>query len=755
MSRATAGRAPAAEPPPGEPEVDRELARRHGMSGDEYATLEELLGRRPTFTELGIAAALWSEHCSYKSSRAYLRELPSDGPHVVQGPGENAGVVDLGHGWVAAFKMESHNHPSFIEPYQGAATGVGGILRDVFTMGARPIACMDSLFFGSLDAPRMRYLVDGVVRGIGDYGNCVGIPTVGGQTSFHPSYDGNILVNAFALGIARRERIFDSKARGAGNPVLYAGSRTGRDGIHGATMASESFDSGSEAKRPTVQVGDPFAEKVLLEATLEAMRTGAIVAIQDMGAAGLTSSGFEMAGRGGTGIRLDLDRVPRREPGLTPYEVMLSESQERMLMVVRRGREEQVVRVFRRWGLEVESIGEVTDSGRAEIVAGGRTVADLPVGPLTEGAPLYRRPAAPPAGLEALRAAPEVPEPEGGAAAALERLLATPELGSKEWIWRQYDHSVRTNTMIGPGGDAAVLLLKGTPTGLAVSSDVNPVYCRLDPATGAAQAVAESARNLACAGAEPVGLTDCLNFGNPENPEIAWQFKEAVRGMAAACRALGVPVVSGNVSFYNETHRDGGPQSVHPTPNVVMVGVVPELDRVPRSWFTTAGDRVILLGPEPGAGAGEHGGSPYLRLLFGVEQGAPPRVDLDAEARLAELLRVLAFQGLAHTAHDLAEGGLAVALAEACFGRRLGARVRLDAGGAALFGETQGRALVACAREAAERVLAQAEDAGVPARDLGEVGGDDLVVEGPDPFRLPVARLHDAWATALPRALGL
>ncbi|HMB53521.1 MAG TPA: phosphoribosylformylglycinamidine synthase subunit PurL, partial [Thermoanaerobaculia bacterium] len=595
-----------------EPTVDLELAEEHGLTAEEFESLKEILGREPNFTELGITSALWSEHCSYKSSKVYLREFPTEGPHVVHGPGENAGVVDLGFGWVAAFKMESHNHPSYIEPYQGAATGVGGILRDVFTMGARPIAVMDSLRFGSLDAPRMRYLVDGVVRGVGDYGNCVGIPTVGGETAFHPCYDGNILVNAFALGLARADGIFTAEAAGVGNPILYAGSRTGRDGIHGATMASESFDAESEQKRPTVQVGDPFTEKILLEACLEAMRGGAIVAIQDMGAAGLTSSAFEMAGRGGTGVRLDLDRVPLREPGLTPYEMMLSESQERMVIVAERGREEEVANVFRRWGLEVSTIGEVTGDGRARLFHDGALAADMPVAPLTSQAPVYQRPAEPPADLAERQRDPEVPVPDDPGA-ALTALLSTPDLGSKEWIWRQYDHSVRTNTVVGPGGDAAVLLLKGTPAGLAMSADVNPVYCWLDPRTGGAQAVAEAVRNLATVGAEPVGLTDCLNFGNPENPEVSWQLRECIRGMSDACRALGVPVVSGNVSLYNETEG----RSIHPTPTVVVVGVVPDISTLPRHGFQSAGDRLVLLGGDGGNGEGDgaFGGSAYLRLL--------------------------------------------------------------------------------------------------------------------------------------------
>ncbi|HYG64503.1 MAG TPA: phosphoribosylformylglycinamidine synthase subunit PurL [Thermoanaerobaculia bacterium] len=730
-----------------EPPITPEVVRSHGMTDEEYERLRGILGRDPNWTELGITSALWSEHCSYKSSKVYLKEFPTSGPHVLQGPGENAGVVDIGHGWVAVFKMESHNHPSFIEPYQGAATGVGGILRDIFTMGARPIACMDSLRFGEIDAPRMRFLIDGVVRGIGGYGNCMGIPTVGGETQFHRCYNGNILVNAFALGVARRDRIFHARASGAGNPVLYVGSRTGRDGIHGATMASESFDSESEQKRPTVQVGDPFTEKILLEACLEAMRTGAIVAIQDMGAAGLTSSTFEMAGRGGTGLELDLDRVPLREPNLTPYEMMLSESQERMVIVAKRGREEELVKVYRRWGLEIEPIGEVTDTGRAVLVWRGEVAADIPIRPLTEEAPVYRRPAEPPADLAERQRAPEVPQPDD-LAGTLERLLATPDFGSKEWIWRQYDHTVRTNTVQGPGGDAAVLLLKGTPAGLAMTSDVNPIYCWLDPRRGGAQAVAEAVRNLACTGAEPVGLTDCLNFGNPERPEITWQFREAIRGMSEACRALAVPVISGNVSFYNETEG----KSIYPTPTIGMVGVIANLASVPDPCFKRAGDRVVLLGQD----RGEHGGSAYLRLLHGIEQGLPPEVDLAAELALAKLLRSLVARGLVRTAHDLSEGGLAIALAEACFGHGLGATLEVPLEGAGLFSETQARAMVACPPASLDRLLAAAEEAGVPAQEIGEVGGDELVVRaGGGLLRASVPHLHEVWSTALPKALGL
>ena len=731
-----------------EPEVTPETARSIGLTGEEFERLKKILGRDPNWTELGITSALWSEHCSYKSSKIYLREFPTEGPHVLQGPGENAGVVDIGHGWVAVFKMESHNHPSFIEPYQGSMTGVGGILRDIFTMGARPIACMDALRFGEIDAPRMRFLIDGVVRGIGGYGNCVGIPTVGGETGFHRCYNGNILVNAFALGIARRDRIFHARASGAGNPLLYVGSRTGRDGIHGATMASESFDKESEQKRPTVQVGDPFTEKILLEACLEAMRTGAIVAIQDMGAAGLTSSTFEMAGRGGTGLQLDLDHVPLRQPGLTPYEMMLSESQERMVLVAKKGREEELAKVFQRWGLEVAKIGEVTSTGRAVLTWRGETAADIPILPLTEEAPVYNRPVAEPADLAERWRAPEVPQPED-LRGTLESLLATSEFASRRWIWQQYDHTVRTNTVQGPGGDAAVLLLKGTPSGLAMTCDVNPVYCYFDPRRGGAQAVAEAVRNLACVGAEPVGLTDCLNFGNPERPEISWQFREAVRGISDACRALGVPVISGNVSFYNETEGE----SIYPTPEIAVVGVIPNLAALPDPWFRTAGDRIVLLGED----RSEFGCAAYLRLLHGIEQGRPPEVDLDAELRLARLLRSLGLRGLVHTAHDLSEGGLLIALTEACFGPEcLGARVEVPLAGADLFSETQARAIVACPPASLDRVLKAAEEAGVPAREIGEVGGSDLEMRtGGEILKAPVAGLHEIWSTALPKALGL
>lgn len=736
-----------AKRPARDPQVDAEMAAAHGLDEEEYERLQTILGRRPTYTELGITSALWSEHCSYKSSKVYLREFPTHGDAVLQGPGENAGVVDVGHGWVAVFKMESHNHPSFIEPYQGAATGVGGILRDIFTMGARPIACMDALRFGEIDAPRMRHLIDGVVRGVGDYGNCVGVPTVGGETQFHRSYNGNILVNAFALGIARRERLLKAAARGVGNSIFYVGSRTGRDGIHGATMASEVFDAESEAKRPTVQVGDPFTEKVLLEACLAALRTGGIEGLQDMGAAGLTSSAFEMAARGGRGFDIDLDKVPLREAGLSPYEIMLSESQERMVLVARPGREEELRGVFETWGLQAEPIGAVTAKGRAVIRSRGKVVADIPIRPLTDEAPVYRRPVEEPADLAERQELPVMPDP-GDASETLEALLSTPDLGSKEWVWRQYDHSVRTNTVVGPGGDAAVLLLKGTPSGLALTSDVNPVYCWLDPRRGGTQAVAEAVRNLACAGAEALGLTDCLNFGNPENPEIAWQFRECVQGMSHACRELEVPVVSGNVSFYNETEG----RAVHPTPTIAMLGLVHEVHNVPSSGFVNDGDRIIMFGED----ALELGGSAYLRLLHDVEQGRPPKVDLGAESRLAELLRFLVYDGVLQTAHDVSEGGLAVALAESCFGAGRGIRVKVPLNPLALFSETQARAFVAVRPAETEGVLEAAEDLGVVAREIGEVGGVRLVIDGDGGgVKVAIERLHELWSTALPVALGM
>ncbi len=690
-------------------QITPEVIAAHGITRDEYARIEQILGRAPNTTELGIFSVMWSEHCSYKSSRVHLRKFPTSGPRVIQGPGENAGVIDIGDGWVAAFKMESHNHPSFIEPYQGAATGVGGILRDIFTMGARPIACLDSLRFGELDAPRMRYLVDGVVRGIGGYGNCIGIPTVGGETSFHRSYNGNILVNAFALGVTTRDRIFKGTASGVGNPIIYVGSKTGRDGIHGATMASAEFDETSAEKRPTVQVGDPFTEKLLLEACLEIMSSDAIVGIQDMGAAGLTSSSFEMAGRAGTGVRMILDRVPVRESGMTPYEIMLSESQERMLIVAKRGREDEVVRVFEKWDLNASVIGEVTDDGFVRVFWHGDEVATIPVEPISTEAPVYERPMQRPAYLDDVKPRLERQRvTDGDLTDTLFSLIASPNLSSKHWIFEQYDTTVRTNTIARPEQrDAAVVRVKGTGRALAITSDVNPVYCYLDPYEGGKQAVAEAARNIAASGGRPVAITDCLNFGSPERPEIMWQFAECIRGISDACNALGTPVVSGNVSFYNETEG----RAIYPTPTVGMVGILERDDAGREIPFPEAGLDIVLLGET----RDELGGSEWQQLMMPDALAVPPRVDLDAEKALIELLLALDENRLIRSAHDIANGGLAVALAE-CSMQGVGCHVELSGDLdpiALLFGESQARAIVSTSQ--VEEVLARAKRHGVPA----------------------------------------
>ncbi|HSB62568.1 MAG TPA: phosphoribosylformylglycinamidine synthase subunit PurL, partial [Thermoanaerobaculia bacterium] len=600
----------------------------HGLSPDEFLRIREILGRDPNLVELGIYSALWSEHCSYKSSKPYLKELPTTGPRVLQGPGENAGAVDIGDGLAVVFKMESHNHPSFIEPYQGAATGVGGILRDVFTMGARPLAILDPLFFGDPAAPRMRDLVDGVVRGIGGYGNCIGVPTVGGMTFFHPAFNKNILVNVMAVGVVRQDRIFRAKAAGPGNPVLYAGSKTGRDGIHGASMASDAFDDRKSQRRPTVQVGDPFVEKLVLEAVLEVLEGDAVVAIQDMGAAGLTSSTFEMCARGGVGMELDLSKVPMRETGMTPYELMLSESQERMVLVVHRGREAEVAAVFRKWGVDVAAIGVVRREPRMRLLWQGDVVADLEIAPLVQEAPVYRRAAATPRPLPA--STPVSLEGAPDDAAAVRALLASPNLCSKRWIATQYDWSVRTNTVAGPGGDAAIIRVPGTPKGLAMTCDVNPRYVAADPQTGAAHAVAEAALNLACVGARPLAVTDCLNFGNPERPEILGQFAAAIRGLSEACRAFETPVVSGNVSLYNET--DG--VSILPTPTVGMVGLLDDVSRTVGLHFAREGDIVALLGTT----RDEMGASEYLATVLARDEGPCPALDLASTRALMNLL---------------------------------------------------------------------------------------------------------------------
>jgi phosphoribosylformylglycinamidine synthase II len=721
----------------------------HNLSREEYARILEILGREPNLVELGIFSAMWSEHCSYKSSRVHLKTLPTAGPRVIQGPGENAGIVDIGDGLAVAFKMESHNHPSFIEPYQGAATGVGGILRDIFTMGARPVASLNSLRFGALDAPRMKHLVDGVVRGIAGYGNCIGIPTVGGETTFHPGYNGNILVNVMNVGLVRADRIFLGRAEGVGNPVIYVGSKTGRDGIHGATMASEEFAGDqTKQKRPTVQVGDPFTEKLLMEACLELFETDAVVGIQDMGAAGLTSSSFEMAGRAGSGVELDLSKVPVRETRMTPYEIMLSESQERMLLVARRDRVDEVFRIFRKWDLDAVAIGRVTDSGRVVLFFEGRIVADLPAAPLSDRAPVYDRPRA-----AAAPAPPgrwlEEPEP-ADYGDCLRRILACPNVAEKTWIWTQYDHMVGTNTVERPGGDAALVRVKGTTKALALKSDVNPFFCALDPYRGGAIAVAEAARSIACTGAAPLAITDCLNFGSPERPEIMAQFEAAVRGISDACRALEVPVVSGNVSFYNET--DG--HAIPPTPTVGMVGLLEDVERRVRMPFRTDGDLVALLGTT----SDELGGSEFLRTIRGRDEGPCPEINLEAERRLVHLLGALAHDRRLASAHDVADGGLAVALAECAMKGVLGAGIALGSDlrpSSLLFGESTGRALVTFQPKAEAAVRAAAEQTGVPIAVIGRVGGDRLkiAVGGRALVDEPVAALRDLWSTAFARAL--
>jgi len=696
--------------------ITNELIAQHGLTLDEYQRIVDTLGREPTLTELGIFSVMWSEHCSYKSSRVHLKTLPTSGTRVLQGPGENAGAVDIGDGLAAIFKIESHNHPSFIEPYQGAATGVGGIIRDIFTMGARPIALLNSLRFGSLEDPLVRRTMAGVVAGIAGYGNSIGIPTVGGEIGFDESYTGNPLVNVFCLGTSKASEIVKAVASGAGNPVYYVGAKTGRDGIHGATMASAEFDEKSAEKRPAVQVGDPFMEKLLLEACLEVMRTDALVGIQDMGAAGLTSSSSEMGSRGGAGVEIDVSLVPQRESGMTPYEIMLSESQERMLLVAKRGREGEVERIFEKWDLHAVRIGEVTTDGRLRVKHRGEVVADIPNKALTDEAPRYRRPTAEPSYL---KEAQQLDLASLGKPLAVRevfrRLLAAPETASKRWVYRQYDHMVRTNTLVLPGMGAGVVRIKGTRRALALSVDCNGRFVYLDPFVGAQHAVAEAARNVACAGAQPIGATNCLNFGNPEKPDVMWQFVRAVEGMGAACRALDVPITGGNVSLYNET--DG--RAVLPTPVIGVVGLIDDADRIARRTFQTADDAVVLLGES----RAELGGSEYLKVIHGIVRGVPPAIDLAREAALQRFLVDGIAAGLIRSAHDCAEGGFAVALAECCFDTGLGVSAELSrletiegfADIAALFSESASRVIVSVAPGAVEDVLSRAAALNVPA----------------------------------------
>ncbi len=712
-----------------EPEINEALAREHGLSPEEFERIRSILGRTPNFTELGIFAVMWSEHCSYKSSKVHLQRFPTKGKAILQGPGENAGVVDIGDGLAVIFKIESHNHPSFIEPYQGAATGVGGIIRDIFTMGARPIALLNSLRFGPLREARNRYLLDGVVAGISGYGNAVGVPTVGGEVFFSETYRGNPLVNVFCLGIAPKDKIFLGRAQGLGNPVIYVGSKTGRDGIHGVTMASEEFGKGGEERRPTVQVGDPFTEKVLIEACLELMATDCLVGIQDMGGAGLTCSSCEMASRGGVGIEMDLEKIPRREEGMIPYEVMLSESQERMLLVARAGTEGRVLEIFKKWDLDAAIVGKVTDDGMLRVTEGPKVVGEMPAKALAEEGPVYQRPMQTPAYIQDLQEMDleSLPLPFD-LEEILFCLLRSPNIASKSMVWERYDHMLFLNTTVLPGSDAAVLRLKGTQKGLAICLDGNGRYGYLDPRMGGMIAVAEAARNVVCSGARPLAITNCLNFGNPENPEIMWQFAEAVEGMAEACRLLEVPVTGGNVSFYNETSS----QPIFPTPIVGMVGLLEDISLHQTQWFKEEGDLIFLLGEN----REELGGSEYLKVAHGFEGGRPPHLDLCRERSVQDACLEAIRLGMVKSAHDCSDGGLAIALAESCIShpeREWGIEVELKEDmrpDALLFGESQSRIIISLPEARIEHLMEIACRFGIKATLLGRVKGDRFRIKG-------------------------
>ena len=743
-------------------EITPQIVADHGLTPGEYETIVESMGRAPNLLELGIFSVMWSEHCSYKSSRMHLAKLPTTAPWVICGPGENAGVIDIGDGDACIFKMESHNHPSFIEPYQGAATGVGGILRDVFTMGARPVANMNALRFGMPDAPKMKHLIRGVVAGIGGYGNCVGVPTVGGETNFHPAYNGNILVNAMTVGVARTDKIFYSAAAGIGNSVVYVGSKTGRDGIHGATMASAEFTEDSEDKRPTVQVGDPFTEKLLIEACLELMASDAIVAIQDMGAAGLTSSSVEMASKGGVGLRLDLDKVPVREDHMTPYEMMLSESQERMLMVLKPGREDFAEAIFRKWELDFAVIGEVVAGETLTLTFHGETVGAIPLAPLADKAPKLDRPHVPMPKRAPLTDVPESTD----IAADLLRLMGSPEIASRRWIWEQYDHMVGGDTVQRPGGDAAVVRVHGTNKGLAITTDCNPRYCFADPVEGGKQAVAEAYRNLCAVGATPLAITDCMNFGNPQRPEIMGQFVGCIEGMAEACRALDFPVVSGNVSLYNETEGTG----ILPTPAIGGVGLLQDWSKSATIAFKAEGENILVIGKTQG----HLGQSLWLREIHGREDGPPPPVDLPAERRTGEFVQQLIAEGTVTAVHDASDGGLAVTLAEMALAGSIGAKLTLSglksSALAEAFGEDQGRYVVTVAGRPFSLIERIRNELGVDVDWIGSTGGSELVIEtkkvvpakhGPvwksdwqslGTVRIPLAELraaHENWLPGL------
>ena len=749
-----------------EPAITPELIRSHGLTREEYDRVIELLGREPTITELGIFSVMWSEHCSYKSSRVHLKRLPTKGEYVLQGPGENAGVIDIGGGLAAAFKIESHNHPSFIEPYQGAATGVGGILRDVFTMGARPLASMNSLHFGPLTPPdnasdeekstvaRNRSIMAGVVKGIGDYGNAFGCPTVGGEVRFAQCYSRNPLVNAFTLGIMRKEQIFYGRAAGVGNPVIYVGAKTGRDGIHGATMASEEFGEEAQSKRPTVQVGDPFLEKLLLEACLEAMRAGAIVGIQDMGAAGLTSSSSEMGARAGNGIEIEIDLVPQRETGMTPYEIMLSESQERMLIVADAGRERQVLDIFRKWELDAVVIGRVTGDGHLRVKKAGQIVADIPNTALTDEAPVYNRPIKKPEPAISVEEINQIESSDEELDSTFMRIITRPVVASKEWVYRQYDHMVRTNTIVFPGSDASAIRIKETRRALAMTLDSNARYCQVDPRAGARLVVAEAARNLAAGGARAVALTNCLNFASPERPETMWQFSEVIDGMREACLALETPVTGGNVSFYNETDGRG----IYPTPVIGMVGIVEDLRHVTTQWFKHEGRAIILMG----ATANDLGASEYALVKLGKIEGRVPALDLDVERRVEDACLRIIQAGLVESAHDVSDGGLGVAIAECAFssyGRSaVGCEVDLEGdlqAAAMLFSETPSRILISAEPVCVDRILEIARERGAEARVIGRTGGERLVIKvnGQMIINRSVAEVERAWRKVLPDVL--
>jgi phosphoribosylformylglycinamidine synthase len=754
----TATKTTPVEPRDGDPDITPELVSEHGLTEEEYERVRSVMGRDPTFTELGVFSAMWSEHCGYKNSKRLLRLLPTEAPWVIQGPGENAGVIDVGDGYALAFKIESHNHPSAVEPYQGAATGVGGILRDIFTMGARPVAVLDSLRFGDLDSGRVRYLFGGVVKGIGDYGNCVGIPNIGGEVQFDRGYEGNPIVNAMCLGLMKREDLITASASGTGSPLMSVGARTGRDGIHGATFASvELREDADEASRPRVQVGDPFTEKLLLEASLELIASGAITGIQDMGAAGITSSASEMAGRGGSGVELEMTDVPIREPGMTPYEILLSESQERMLVVAERGREDEVRRILEKWELEAAVIGRVTDDGMFRVLERGRVVAEIPALPLTEGCPTYEREGIESEEIRALRETDlrEHLIPEGDLTKSLLLLLGSPNVASKRWIFQQYDSTVRTSTVVRPGGDAGVIRIRGTKRAVAATTDCNGRFVYLEPRTGAMAAVAEAARNLVCVGAVPTAITNNLNFGNPLKPHIYYQLREAVMGMRDACTAFETPVTGGNVSLFNET--DG--RAIYPTPVIGMVGVVDDVSKITRQAFRGIDDDIVLLG----LNTGELGGSEYLYVTAELVAGHPPAVDLHGERMLQQAVLAMNHEGLLSSAHDCSEGGLGCALAECALGdgeSPLGVAAEIDEDlrpVVALFGESQGRIVVSCRPDRTAEVLRIAKRHDVPAGTIGKVvtatAGFSLTVrDGSIAASLP--ELADAYFGAIPTIMN-